>query len=311
MSSPAAPASVLNGRRPISAGCRHIQTHAPHTGSGRPHTAAGEIGGDEILHLVQSRRHPADPEGTGAEGGEVLGGVEGSIGDMVDLARVLQVLGELGDDRQQGLLIGLIPGEGLQEEWNAVLIGRHPEDELLEIPPAVFGMAVGDGHIAGVEVSVILAADAEGGGVDVEAVRAVIAGEEALRHDSVEEFGRAIGSDRVERPAQDVVVEMLGGDAVAEEPIDGNLREKLRVEVEASLNEPETVEHHGLDNIPVGEVVLPCLGNDTVDDPGDPEGVESTGDDPEVADRDVGSFDELSRSGHSRGFSGKYKDLAV
>ena len=28
-------------------------------------------------------------------------------------------------------------------------------------------------------------------------------------------------------------------------------------------------------------------------------------------DRDVGSFDEVSRSGHNRGFSGKYKDLAV
>jgi hypothetical protein len=61
----------------------------------------------------------------------------------------------------------------------------------------------------------------------------------------------------------------------------------------------------------VGEVVVPCFGNGTVNDLGDPEGVESTGDDPEMADRDVGSFDEISRGGHSRGFSGKYKDLAV
>jgi hypothetical protein len=30
-----------------------------------------------------------------------------------------------------------------------MLIGRHSEDELLEVPPTVFGMAVGDGHVAG------------------------------------------------------------------------------------------------------------------------------------------------------------------
>jgi hypothetical protein len=45
-----------------------------------------------------------------------IGGVEGGIGDVVDLARVLQALGQLGDDRQQRLLIRLIPGGGLQEE---------------------------------------------------------------------------------------------------------------------------------------------------------------------------------------------------
>jgi len=48
-----------------------------------------------------------------------------------------------------------------------------------------------------------------------------------------------------------------------------------------------------------------------VDDLGDPEGIKRTGDDPEMADRNVGSFDELCRCGHSSGFSGKYKDLAV
>jgi len=33
----------------------------------------------------------------------------------------------------------------------------------------------------------------------------------------------------------------------------------------------------------VGEVVVPCFGNGTVNDPGDPEGVESTGNDPEIS----------------------------
>ncbi len=191
------------------------------------------------------------------------------------------------------------------------LIGRHPEDELLEVPPAVFGMAVGDGHVAGVEVGIVLAADAERGGIDMEAVRTILAGEEALRDDRVEELGRAVRGDCIQRSAEHVVVEMLSDDAVAEEPVDGNLREELRIQVEPPFHEPETVEHHDLDDVAVGEVVLPHFGDDTADDSGNPGGVKGTGDDPEMADRDVRSFDKLSRSGHSRVFSGKYKDLVV
>jgi len=191
-----------------------------------------EVCGNELFHLVQGRRHPADPERMSAERREVLGRIKRSIGDVVDLARVLQVLGQLSDDRQQRLLIRLIPGEGLQEERDAVLIGRHSEDELLEVPLAILGMAVGDGHIAGVEVGVVLATDA----------------------------------------------------------------------VESPLDKTETVEYHGFDNIPMSEVVVTGFGDGTVDGPGDLEGVESTGDDPEIADRDVGVFDEVNRSGHIRGY---------
>ena len=50
-----------------------------------------------------------------------------------------------------------------------------------------------------------------------------------------------------------------------------------------------------LDEIPMGEVVLPRFGEGTVDGRGDAEGVESTGDDPDIADRDLGTFDEVSR----------------
>ena len=192
-----------------------------------------------------------------------------------------------------------------------MLIGRHSEDELLEVPPAVFGMAVGDGHVAGVEVGIVLAADAERCGIDMEAVRTILAGEEALRDDRVEELGRAIRGDRVERPAQDVVVEVVDRHAVAEEPVDGDVREEFRIQVQPPFDKSEAVEHHGFDDVAVSEVVLPCLGDGAIDDPGDPEGVEGAGDDPEMADRDVGAFDEISRSGHSNGFSRKYKDLAV
>ncbi len=61
----------------------------------------------------------------GAKCREVLSRIERGIGDVVDLARVLQVLGQLGDDRQQGLLIRLVPGEGLQKERD-VMLDRSP-----------------------------------------------------------------------------------------------------------------------------------------------------------------------------------------
>jgi hypothetical protein len=94
-----------------------------------------------------------------------------------------------------------------------MLIGRHSEDELLEISPAILGIAIGDGYITGVEVDVILTTDAEGGCVDTEAVRAVTAGKQAVSDDLIEEFSWAVGGDRIECPAQVVVVEMLGGNA--------------------------------------------------------------------------------------------------
>ena len=100
-----------------------------------------------------------------AEGREILDGVERGIGDVVDLAQGLQVLGQLRDDRQQGLLARLVSGEGQQEERDATLTGRrHLEDELPEIPLAVLGVVVGDGQVTGVEVGILLAADDERGG---------------------------------------------------------------------------------------------------------------------------------------------------
>jgi len=54
-------------------------------------------------------------------------------------------------------------------------------------------MAVGDGHVLGVEVGVVLATDAERSDVDIETVRAfLIAGEKALDNEHVGELGRAV-----------------------------------------------------------------------------------------------------------------------
>ncbi len=86
-------------------------------------------------------------------------------------------------------------------------------------------------------------------------------------------------------------------------PVDGDVREELRIQVGMPFHEPETVEYYGLDNLTVGGVVLLRLGDGTIDGRGDAEGVGGTGDDPKMADRDVGSFDEVSRRGYSRGFS--------
>lgn len=76
-------------------------------------------------------------------------------------------------------------------------------------------VTVGDDHITGVELSIVVAADTEGRGVDMEAVCTVIAGKRAFGHDCVDELDRAVCGDHVERHAQDIVVEILGCHAVA------------------------------------------------------------------------------------------------
>ncbi len=47
-----------------------------------------------------------------------------------------------------------MPGDGLQEEQDAVLIRRHPKDQLLEIPQTTLAMDAGDGDVVGVKVVV-------------------------------------------------------------------------------------------------------------------------------------------------------------
>lgn len=95
---------------------------------------------------------------------------------------------------------------------------------------------------------------------------------------------------------------MVDRHAVADEPVDDDVREELPIQVQPPFDEPEAIEYHGLDNLAVGEVVVPRLGDGTADDLSDSEGVEGSGDDSEMADRDVVSSDEISRSGHKRGF---------
>ena len=54
-----------------------------------------------------------------------------------------------------------------------------------------------------------------------------------------------------------------------------------------------------------------CIRDCAVDDPGVAQGVEGPDHDPEVADRNVGTFDEGSRGGHRRRYFSKCKDRAV
>lgn len=53
----------------------------------------------------------------------------------------------------------------------------------------------------------------------------------------------------------------------------------------------------------MGETMLPRFWEGTVDNWGDAKGVEGTGNEPEMVDRDVGTFDEVIRGGSIRGFS--------
>jgi hypothetical protein len=70
----------------------------------------------------------------------------------------------------------------------------------------------------------------------VVAVRAVITGGEALGNDLVEELGRVKEGNPVECPAQDIVVEVLGGHAVTEVPVDSGVREKSQIQVETPVD---------------------------------------------------------------------------
>ncbi len=49
---------------------------------------------------------------------------------------------------------------------------------------------------------------------------------------------------------------------------------------------------------PASEVVSTCLGDGTIDELRDAQSAKGTGNDTEMANRDVGTFDEIGKSGH-------------
>jgi len=77
------------------------------------------------------------------------------------------------------------------------------------------------------------------------------------------------------------------------------------MQVAPPFHEPDTVEHHGLENLSMAEAEmgLSGLGDGTSDDLGNAKGIEGAGDDSdmpiEISDPSV----EVSSGGHSRNFS--------
>lgn len=69
--------------------------------------------------------------------------------------------------------------------------------------------------------------DAEVSGIEVDTVIPEPGREEDPVDDLLEELLRAVLLDGVERPTDDIVVEVLSGHAIAKEPVDGDGREEL------------------------------------------------------------------------------------
>jgi hypothetical protein len=90
--------------------------------------------------------------------------------------------------------------------------------------------------------------------------------------------------DRIEGSAENVIVEVLARDALAEETFDGDIVEKIRKQIKTAFDEPETVEDHCFDDLGMAEVMLASFGDGGIDHVGDLKGVVGTGDDAEMAD---------------------------
>ena len=77
---------------------------------------------DQIPRFLDRGRDPADPEGVLPQALEIGCGVKRRIGHMVDFFGRFQVFFELLDDRQDGLFVGFVAGECLEEERNPILV---------------------------------------------------------------------------------------------------------------------------------------------------------------------------------------------
>ena len=163
-------------------------------------------------------------------------------------------------------------------------------------------MTVGDRDLAHIEVGLIRPGDAEVGGVDVDTVGPKVGRKKAVCNDLVEELSWAVGSDRIERSAEHIVVEVVPRDALSEETFDGDVVKEVGKQVETALDEPETVEDHGFEHLGVAEMVGTGFRESSVDHISDLEGVVSTGDNAEMTDEKDRRVAETVNERHMIGY---------
>jgi len=62
----------------------------------------------------------------------------------------------------------------------------------------------------------------------------------------VKEFRRTVGVNRIKGTAEGIIVQVCGGDAFTEQPLDGKLLVKLRKQVQSLANIAQSVQDHSL-----------------------------------------------------------------
>ena len=117
-------------------------------GAGRERTFSVDQG----AYFGDRGRYPTDPKHMLSHGLQVMCGTKRRIGHMVDHFIESQIFLEILDDRQDRFFVRIISGEGLKKERHTLVVRGHPEDESLEIPPAILRMAVGDLDLPDIEI---------------------------------------------------------------------------------------------------------------------------------------------------------------
>lgn len=190
-----------------------------------------------------------NPEGMLTQGLQVRAGIESTIGNVVGLIIKIEVLFDSLYGLQKDLLIRLVARIGLGEQRNAVLVGHHGKHELFEIPAEIFIVAVGD--LDGSEILigvVILAMDAETGGVSMQEVGAELELLHDFHDNTVEQVCGTVIVDPVKGPQKNIIVQMVRGDSGSKQLFCREVVEEPREEIEPSFIESQSVQEHGHDN---------------------------------------------------------------
>jgi hypothetical protein len=135
---------------------------------------------------------------------------------------------------------------GFGKKRYAVLVCHQSQDELLQIHPAVFGMAKGYLDSVSTAWTLIISLDAEARSIGMKPLNSEIQLAHNLQSYIVEEFCRTVGINRIKGPAEGIIVQVCGGDTFTEQPLDGKLLVKLREQIQSLANVAQSVQDHGL-----------------------------------------------------------------
>src|SRR4051812_48887035 len=157
------------------------------------------------------------------------------------------------DHRTKVFCITTVATERFHQHGDAGPVLHHQfQHHLVEVRPMIPAVATRDMDdlLSRFRLTVIASIEMKTGAIEVSKARRQAQPFSGGGGYQTVEFGHPVGIERIQGPAQGIIIEMRGFDARRNQPLGGLMLKKHGHEVELLIHKAEAVEHHRLDGAP-------------------------------------------------------------